>query len=183
MYPLNELQLLIRALEFAAHKHRDQRRKDREASPYINHPITLLSILANEGSVTDVNALAAALLHDTLEDTETTEDELRQLFGDTITDIVLEVTDDKTLPKAQRKQEQIVNAARASYPARLVKLADKIANLRDVLQTPPASWSIERKRDYFAWSNQVLDGLRGTHPELERSFDALLARGIRLFAE
>src|SRR5688500_7920608 len=118
-----ELALLLKALAFAAHKHRDQRRKDPAASPYINHPIALADVLVNEGGVRDAGVICAAVLHDTIEDTETTPQELGREFGRVIRDVVLEVTDDKTLPKAERKRRQVESAARASDAAKLVKLA------------------------------------------------------------
>ena len=133
-------------------------------------------LLAAEGGVTDPDVLCAALLHDTLEDTETTADELRDAFGDRVCDIVLEVTDDKSLPKAERKQLQIVHAATASPSAQLVKLADKISNLRDLLSSPPTGWPAERKQAYFDWAARVVAGLRGVHPELEKVFDELSSR-------
>ncbi|MBK8864376.1 MAG: bifunctional (p)ppGpp synthetase/guanosine-3',5'-bis(diphosphate) 3'-pyrophosphohydrolase [Betaproteobacteria bacterium] len=164
--------LLLRAASFAAHKHRDQRRKDARASPYINHPLMLADILASEGSVTDTVTLCAALLHDTIEDTETKPDELRELFGPEIAAVVVEVTDDKTLEKADRKRLQVEHASVISDKAKLVKLADKIANIRDVVSSPPADWSLDRKRDYFDWAKRVIDQLRGVHPQLEAAFDA-----------
>lgn len=162
---------LISALAFAAHKHRDQRRKDANASPYINHPIALANVLANEAGIDDERVLIAAVLHDTIEDTETTELELARLFGQEITAIVLEVTDDKALPKAERKRLQIENAPDISRRAKLVKLADKTCNLRDVAGNQPVGWSLERKQAYFDWAKAVVDGVRGVHPELERIFD------------
>src|SRR5713101_8757667 len=129
-----DLTLLLKALAFAAHKHRDQRRKDAQASPYINHPIALADVLVNEGGVTDVEVLCAALLHDTVEDTATTHEELANAFGSRIARIVAEVTDDKTLPKAERKRLQIEHAPSISREAKLVKLADKLCNLRDVAE-------------------------------------------------
>jgi len=168
--------VLIAALHFAAEKHRNQRRKDIEASPYINHPIALAKILAIEGGVEDGPVLCAAVLHDTIEDTETTYAELAERFGAAIADVVAEVTDDKALPKAERKQLQIEHAPHASRAAKLVKLADKIANLRDVADHPPSQWPLERRRDYFDWAKRVVDGLRGTHARLEAAFDAAYAR-------
>jgi guanosine-3',5'-bis(diphosphate) 3'-pyrophosphohydrolase len=162
---------ILNALIFAARKHRDQRRKDEASSPYINHPIELAVLLAKEAGVTDPVVLNAALLHDTVEDTETTEAELLEYFGSQIAAIVMELTDNKALPKMRRKQLQIEHAARASYEARLVKLADKICNLRDMHVNPPANWDLARRREYFDWARQVVDGLRGTHVELERLFD------------
>jgi guanosine-3',5'-bis(diphosphate) 3'-pyrophosphohydrolase len=170
--PEPDLPLLLRALSFAAHKHRDQRRKDAEASPYINHPIALAEVLAREGGVADIEVLAAALLHDTIEDTATTFEELVEHFGDRIAGMVAEVTDDKNLPKAERKRLQIVHAAGISPGAKLVKLADKICNLRDVADRPPATWNLERRQEYFEWAKRVIDGLRGAHPVLEAAFDA-----------
>lgn len=162
---------LLAAIAFAAHKHRDQRRKDAAASPYINHPIALANVLANEGGIDDERVLIAAILHDTIEDTETTELELVREFGQEIAGIVLEVTDDKALSKAQRKRLQIKHAATISRRAKLVKLADKICNLRDVAGNPPADWSVERRQEYFDWAKAVIDGLRGVHPALEHIFD------------
>ncbi|HEY6966790.1 MAG TPA: HD domain-containing protein, partial [Burkholderiales bacterium] len=158
-----DLALLFRALAFAAHKHRDQRRKDAEASPYINHPIALAEVLAGEGGIADAEVLAAALLHDTIEDTDTSLEELRREFGERIAAMVMEVTDDKALPKAERKRLQIVHAAGISPGAKLVKLADKICNLRDIAHSPPVGWSIERRVEYFEWAKQVVDRLRGAH--------------------
>ena len=172
----NELKLLLKALAFAADKHRNQRRKDEAASPYINHPIAVSNILCNEGHVTDLNVLCGALLHDTVEDTETTAEELVSEFGQEISDIVMEVTDDKSMDNQQRKQLQIEHAATISFPAKLIKLADKISNLRDITNNPPADWSLERKRKYFDWAKEVIDQLRSVHPGLEEIFDAAYAR-------
>jgi guanosine-3',5'-bis(diphosphate) 3'-pyrophosphohydrolase len=171
---------LIRAIAFAAEKHRKQRRKDADASPYINHPIGLADVLANEGGIEDPVVLCAAVLHDTIEDTETTTEELEAQFGHAVTAIVLEVTDDKSLEKHVRKQRQIEHAPHSSPEARLVKLADKICNLRDIIASPPAEWSAERKQAYFDWAAQVVAGLRGIHPQLEALFDGLLARRAEL---
>jgi guanosine-3',5'-bis(diphosphate) 3'-pyrophosphohydrolase len=167
-----DLGVVIRALAFAADKHRHQRRKDREASPYINHPIDLADILVNEARILDPVAIVAAVLHDTVEDTDTTLDELAAAFGPEVSAIVAEVTDDKALPKEERKRLQEVHAPSASFRAQQVKLADKISNLRDLARRPPANWDLERKRAYFDWSKRVIDGIRGRHPELEALFDA-----------
>jgi GTP diphosphokinase / guanosine-3',5'-bis(diphosphate) 3'-diphosphatase len=168
---------IIEAIAFAAEKHRNQRRKDADASPYINHPIALANLLANEGNVTDETVILGAVLHDTIEDTETTEQELHRLFGKDVTDVVIEVTDDKTLPKAERKRLQIEHAGHISQRAQLVKLADKICNLRDIAATPPEDWSLERKSAYFDWAKAVVDGLRGVHPGLEALFDEVYIAG------
>lgn len=170
------LGLVLKALAFAAEKHRSQRRKDAEASPYINHPIALAGVLFQEAGVHDPTVLAAAILHDTVEDTETTVGELRREFGDQVTGIVEEVTDDKRLPKAERKRLQIEHAPGVSFGAQQVKLADKICNLRDLAQSPPASWTLERKREYFEWAKAVIDGVRGKHPRLEAIFDLAYQR-------
>lgn len=168
----SDLKLLLKALSFAAYKHKDQRRKDVESSPYINHPISLASILCNEGHVTDIVVICAALLHDTVEDTDTTADELEKEFGALISDIVMDVTDDKTLDKAARKQHQINHAAHISDQAKLVKLADKISNMRDISSNPPSGWGLERRQEYFDWARAVIDQLRGVHGPLEDLFDS-----------
>ena len=166
-----EHQQLLKALSFAAHKHKDQRRKDVDSSPYINHPISLANILCNEGHVADIDVICAALLHDTVEDTDTTSEELESTFGSTISRIVMDVTDDKSLDKAVRKQCQIEHAAYICDQAKLVKLADKISNLRDVASSPPGSWELERKQEYFDSAKKVIDQLRGVNPALEGIFD------------
>lgn len=166
---------LIETVAFAAQKHRDQRRKDVVASPYIDHPIALANVLANESGGTNLTALCAAALHDTVEDTDTTEDELIERFGSDTASVVIEVTDDPSLDKAGRKELQ-EHAPHLSYAARLVKLADKICNLRDILASPRADWPTERKGAYFEWAARVVAGLRGTHPGLETVFDGLYAR-------
>jgi guanosine-3',5'-bis(diphosphate) 3'-pyrophosphohydrolase len=161
---------VLSAATFAAERHRDQRRKGKDASPYINHPLALASLLAERGE-RDATLLMAALLHDTVEDTATTFEDIERSFGSEVADIVREVTDDKTLTKAERKRLQIEHAARLSRRAMLVKLADKICNLRDVVVSPPADWSLQRKREYFDWAKAVVDRMRGVHPELEAMFD------------
>lgn len=170
--------LVVRAAAFASQKHRSQRRKDADASPYINHPLALADILANEGGITDGPIIAAALLHDTVEDTETSLDELRSAFGEEIASIVAQVTDAKSLPKDERKRLQVLKAAHKSDAAKLVKLADKISNLRDIAWSPPVDWSIDRKIQYFQWARDVVDGLRGANAQLEAAFDHAYKVGI-----
>ena len=170
-----DLEVILKALEFAARKHRDQRRKGAEGSPYINHPIALAYVLCNEGKITDPLVIAAAILHDTLEDTDTEVAELVREFGAEIAHIVLEVSDDKRLPKAERKRLQIERTPHLSPKAKLVKLADKICNLRDMHTTPPVGWSVERQREYFDWARGVVAGMRGIHKALEDIFDAAYA--------
>jgi guanosine-3',5'-bis(diphosphate) 3'-pyrophosphohydrolase len=165
------LPLILSAAAFAAERHRDQRRKDAGASPYINHPLALAAILSAEGAVEDPVVIAAALLHDTVEDTETTLAEIEARFGADVAGIVAEVTDDKDLPKAVRKALQVSKAAHKSPRAKLVKLADKIANLRDLAASPPADWPAERRAEYAAWSARVVEGLRGSNAALEAAFD------------
>ena len=173
----SQLGAFVRAVAFAADKHRNQRRKDADASPYINHPIALASVLADEGGVSDITVLCAPVLHDTIEDTETTAEELTTVFGPKVATVVLEVTDDKSLEKHIRKQRQIEHAPYISTEAKLVKLADKICNMRDIQASPPANWSLDRKLAYFDWAAQVVAGVRGVHPGLEAVFDDIYARG------
>lgn len=175
MNPTTPIALILRALAFAAHKHRDQRRKDPQASPYINHPIALANVLRNEAGIEDETVICAALLHDTIEDTETTPEELELAFGVAIRNIVLEVTDDKRLPKMERKRLQVLHAPGLSDAAKLVKLADKICNLRDIANHPPLNWDLARRQQYFDWAQQVVAGVRGVHPDLERLFDVACA--------
>lgn len=167
---------ILSAAAFAARKHRDQKRKDLAASPYINHPLEVAERLAHAG-VTDLATLQAAILHDTIEDTETTAEELEGAFGGDVCRIVLEVTDDKSLPKAERKRLQIEHSPQLSEAAKLIKLSDKTSNVRDVTHTPPHDWDQQRRLDYLQWATRVVDGLRGVHPELEAWFDEAIAAG------
>jgi len=177
-----DLPLLIAALNYAAHQHRDQRRKDEDATPYINHPISLLHILAVEAGVTDTEVLCAAVLHDVIEDcAETAADrelranEIASLFGTEVLAIVQDVTDDKDLPKAERKQMQIDHARQLIHGAKLVKLADKTANLRDVANNAPPDWPLERRREYFDWAKSVVDAIGPAHSGLRKLFDQACA--------
>jgi guanosine-3',5'-bis(diphosphate) 3'-pyrophosphohydrolase len=172
---------IIDAIAFAAETHRDQRRKGAEAAPYINHPIALMRILAVEAGVDDIDVLCAAALHDYLEDccgdpgqptVGQGRDLVRERFGETVLGYVVAVTDDKALDKAERKLLQIEHAAHLAYGARLVKLADKTANLRDIARSPPTGWPRQRIADYFAWAAAVIAPMRGTPPALEALFDA-----------
>ena len=170
---------LLRAATFAADKHRDQRRKDAEASPYINHPLSVAHLLAHDGGVRDASLLVAALLHDTVEDTETTPHELEEAFGPGVRAIVDEVTDDKSLPKNQRKALQIEHAPLASVAAKQLKIADKICNIRDIADCPPTDWSESRKAEYLSWTEHVVHGCRGVNPALDAAYDRALEEARR----
>jgi guanosine-3',5'-bis(diphosphate) 3'-pyrophosphohydrolase len=179
---MNNLKLLLSAASFAARRHTGQTRKGKEGRPYINHPIELAEMLINTADVQDVEVLAAALLHDTVEDTETRNEEIAELFGDRVAGIVREVTDDKSLPKHRRKELQIEHAPHLSPDAKLVKIADKISNVTDITNDPPADWPIERRREYIEWGEKVVAGMRGTNSALEAQFDrAVTAARERFF--
>jgi len=170
------IETLIKCINFAAIKHKDQRRLDPEQTPYINHPIGVAYILTNEAKVTDVEVIQAALLHDTVEDTDTTFEEIEREFGSRVCDIVKEVTDDKSLPKITRKELQIKHAPTSSPQAKLVKLADKLYNLRDLERAIPKKWTAQRVQEYFKWSKQVVDGLKGSNRSMENSLDELFKK-------
>lgn len=161
---------LLRAVRFAADKHRHQRRKGRDASPYINHPIEVAELISRVGEIDDPAVLIAAILHDTVEDTETTFEAIEDEFGAEVRDLVAEVTDDKSLPKAERKRLQVEHSARLSERAKLIKIADKTCNVRDIAHSPPHDWNGERCSEYIDWARRVVDGCRGTHAGLERVF-------------
>jgi (p)ppGpp synthase/HD superfamily hydrolase len=174
--------LILRAIDFAARKHRDQRRKDEGASPYINHPISVSLLLAERGGIADAEVLAAAILHDTLEDTDTTSKELEAAFGTRIRKLVEEVTDDKRLPKARRKELQIDHASQLSPDAVLIKLGDKISNVLDVTHSPPADWNIQRRREYLDWAESVVNNCARVNSALEAYFAQVLEDGrLKLF--
>lgn len=162
---------ILRAASFAAEKHTGQHRKGARAEPYINHPIEVANLLVNVGKVEDVDLILAALLHDTVEDSGVTFAELEETFGAAVADYVKELTDDKSLPKDQRKRLQIEHAPHLSHGAKQVKLADKISNIRDITISPPADWSAERRLEYVEWGKKVVAGLRGANVGLEQLFD------------
>ena len=176
------LTALLTALHFAADKHRDQRRKSREACPYINHPIEVAEILSRVGGVTDLATLQAAILHDTIEDTQTSGDELEARFGVEVRRLVEEVSDDQRLPKAERKRLQIEHAPHLSSKAKLIKIADKISNVRDVTHSPPTHWPHQRRCEYLDWADKVVAGLRGSNLAVDALFDYTLKEGRRLLA-
>lgn len=168
------------ALAYAAAKHMHQRRLGPEAEPFINHPIALVHVLTAEGFVYSPDVIQAALLHDVLEDTDTSFEELQDAFGRKVASIVLEVSDDKRLPKAERKRLQIVNAPYLSRDAALVKLADKICNVRDMVDATPVGWSVARQCEYFDWALAVVRRLPSVNLHLERAFYQAYARRPRL---
>lgn len=169
--------LLLKALRFASQKHSDQRRKNAKASPYINHPIQVAQILWDVAGARDDALLIAAILHDTIEDTDTTPDQIKAEFGEEVLALVLEVTDDKSLPKQTRKQLQVEHAPHKSDKAKLLKLADKVSNVGDIINWPPKDWSLERRQEYLLWTERVVAGLRGVNEKLERQYDDLLIQG------
>jgi GTP diphosphokinase / guanosine-3',5'-bis(diphosphate) 3'-diphosphatase len=171
---------LLRALSFAAEKHRDQRRKGSNKAPYINHPIDVACIIAIDGGISDVSVLEAAILHDTIEDTDTTAAEIEEHFGADVASLVVEMTDDMSLPSAERKAHQVLRAPSLSTRAKYIKLGDKIANVRDIAHHPPPEWTLDRRKNYFEWTAKVIDGCRGVNAGLERRYDQVLAEARRL---
>jgi guanosine-3',5'-bis(diphosphate) 3'-pyrophosphohydrolase len=162
--------LLMKAFLFSARKHRRQRRKDWEFSPYINHPIEVAELLWRVGGVRRVDVLLAAILHDTVEDTSTSPQEIEDVFGSGVCGIVMEVTDDKNLPKDMRKALQIEHAPHLSEGAKLVKLGDKICNVVDLYRSPPITWTRGRRKEYLDWSEKVVNGLKGVNQTLEEYY-------------
>lgn len=178
----NDLSVFLKAMKFSAEKHRNQRRKDVQESPYINHPIEVANVLWTIGDVYDVSTIVAALLHDTIEDTNATREEILTNFGEEVLDLVLEVSDDKSLPKQERKARQITKAPSLSLKAKQLKLADKICNISDIVNLPPHNWSWQRRVDYLEWAAAVVAGLRGVNAKLEKYFDETLAEARKKLA-
>jgi guanosine-3',5'-bis(diphosphate) 3'-pyrophosphohydrolase len=165
---------ILAAATFAAEKHKDQKRKGSDGQPYINHPLEVAKLVAEVGGIDDEDMLVAAILHDTVEDCGVSFQELEERFGATVAGYVRELTDDKSLPKAERKRLQVEHAPHLSHGAKQIKLADKISNITDVLNNPPENWSIERRREYVEWGERVVAGLRGANKDLEKRFDAVV---------
>ncbi|MFZ2444718.1 MAG: HD domain-containing protein [Syntrophobacteraceae bacterium] len=172
-----DFSLFFSALKFCAEKHRTQRRKDAARTPYLNHPIEVAEILWRVGGVREITVLAAALLHDVIEDTEAVPEEVSALFGGEILSLVLEVSDDKSLPAARRKELQVLHAPALSLGAKLIKIADKICNVRDITRSPPPDWPFERRMGYLDWAERVVSGLGAFNAELEDHFHKHLAEG------
>ena len=161
----------LKALRTASVAHKFQMRKDGH-TPFINHPIQVAELISSVGNIQNEDILCAAILHDIVEDTPTSYEEVKNMFGKEIANIVMECSDDKSLPKAERKRLQVATVRYKSNSAKIVKLADKIANMNDIIINPPSAWDIERKLAYFEWSKEVVDvGLRGINPGLEAMFD------------
>lgn len=163
---------------FAADKHSAQRRKGADAEPYINHLIEVAQLVSAAHPESDVEVVIAAILHDTIEDAGVTREELNELFGSGVAALVVELTDDKSLPRQERKRLQIVNAPKKSVRAQTIKLADKISNLRAIRSSPPVDWSDQRKAEYFDWARQVVNGFTAPNPLLKAEFDSLINGGV-----
>jgi (p)ppGpp synthase/HD superfamily hydrolase len=174
----SELVLLAKAIDFAARKHKDQRRKGVAAEPYVNHPAEVARLVAEATGGNDAVLVLGAVLHDTIEDTETTRQELEAEFGLEVAALVVELTDDKSQPKARRKQLQQEHAPHKSPRAKMVKLADKTSNLRSIATSPPTDWDERRMREYFDWAARVVAGCRGVNDRLEQAFDEAYRAGI-----
>ena len=172
---MNTINKLVEAASFAAQRHTGHQRKGNDKQPYINHPLEVANLIANVGQVDDVDVLIAAILHDTVEDVGVTKDDIVKQFGERVAGIVMEVTDDKTLPKEERKRLQVEHAPHLSPEAKLVKLGDKISNISDVTNNPPDGWDLQRRKQYIDWGEAVGKGLRGVNGALEKKFDETIA--------
>jgi (p)ppGpp synthase/HD superfamily hydrolase len=175
---MNGVHLVARAFDFAARAHAAQRRKGMRAEPYVNHLAEVALLLAEATGGEDPALVAAGLLHDTIEDTDTSREQLEREFGPEIAGIVAEVTDDKSLPQHERKERQVRSAPGKSARARMLKVADKTANLRSVLESPPVGWSRRRKAEYFAWSRRVVEACGAVSDYLEARFREAHAMGV-----
>ena len=170
---------ILKAIKFAAEKHSGQRRKNFTATPYINHPIEVAEYLSRVGGVSDEAILISALLHDTIEDTDTTKEEIETEFGKDVLQLVLECTDDKSLTRVEQKRLQVVNAPKKSPGAKMIKIADKTCNLRSILADPPRDWSVTRKLEYFQWASDVIVGLKGINADLDHEVESILKTGFQ----
>ncbi|SRR6266849_2863521 len=174
--PSAPLVRILAAASFAAKAHAGQKRKGAAAEPYINHLIEVAELVASSGSELDVNLIMACFLHDVVEDTSVTPQEVARLFNDDVASLVMEATDNKTLPKDERKAMQVKTAPHKSARAQTLKLADKISNLRALLTSPPPDWSRERKRQYFEWARAVVSGFTSSNPYLFDEFEKTYQR-------
>src|SRR5580765_6250878 len=169
------IQRILAAARFAAEKHAQQKRKGALGEPYFNHLLEVAELIATSTPELDVELVMAGFLHDTVEDTGVTLQELKDRFGSDVAGLVAEVTDDKMLPKEMRKRLQVQDAHLKSERAQTLKLADKISNLRSILASPPVGWNLERKQQYFEWARQVVSGLTAPNQLLKAEFDKTYA--------
>jgi (p)ppGpp synthase/HD superfamily hydrolase len=176
---MKELTSVMRAADAAARWHVNQRRKGSAQEPYINHLLEVASLVAHATDRTDTDVVIAALLHDAIEDQHVKSEIIASKFGEHVANIVMEVTDNKSLPKEERKRLQIVNAPKKCREAKLIKLADKISNVRAVTISPAIGWPVQRRLDYIDWAKKVVAGLRGTSPWLEQQFDEAVERAVQ----
>jgi (p)ppGpp synthase/HD superfamily hydrolase len=174
--PARMVQRILASERFAAEKHAGQKRKGLAAEPYINHLIEVAELIAASSDVLDVNLVMAGFLHDTIEDTGVTATELERRFGPDVAALVVEATDDKSLPQEIRKALQVKHAPLKSPRAQILKLADKISNLRSILASPPADWSRERRRRYCEWAKEVVSGFTSPNGVLQAEFDKVYAQ-------
>jgi (p)ppGpp synthase/HD superfamily hydrolase len=172
---MNGLVTVLRAADAAARWHVNQRRKGAAQEPYVTHLLEVAMLVAEATAGADPNLIVAALLHDTIEDQGVTRDEIAAQFNDDVAGLVVEVTDDKQLPKAERKRLQIEHAPKLTPRAKILKFADKISNLRSLATSPPAGWPMQRRIDYVIWTTKVVQGLRGASDLLEQEFDRAAA--------
>ncbi|HET6990821.1 MAG TPA: HD domain-containing protein [Bacteroidia bacterium] len=168
----------VDSILFAAKSHAGQLRKDGK-TPYINHPLEVMHLLMHTGGIHDTDVLIAAVLHDVIEDTSVTAGEIAERFGENVSKIVQELTDDKSLSKEERKKQQLFSASQLSDSARLVRISDKICNVYDILYAPPGDWEMSRRKDYLEWANAVVGKIRGINKNLEKRFDELIREGNR----
>jgi (p)ppGpp synthase/HD superfamily hydrolase len=177
--PENSIAKVLAAAQTAASWHAKQLRKGSASEPYINHLLEVAALVNEATRGEDIGLVVAALLHDAVEDQGITRETIAEKFGEDVAGLVMEVTDDKSLPKAVRKRLQIENALKKSRRAKILKLADKISNVTAIGRDPPADWPVERQEEYVQWGRDVVAGLRGASPELEQLFDQAAKEATR----
>lgn len=168
---MKDLIAVVEAAHAAARWHTHQRRDGAAAEPYVNHLLEVASLVAEATGGEDPNLVIAALLHDAVEDQDVSPAFIAETWGEDVARLVMEVTDDKALDKAMRKRLQVESAPHKSERAKVLKLADKTANLRAIAASPPVDWSMQRRLEYLAWARDVAKALRGVNPGLEAEFD------------
>jgi guanosine-3',5'-bis(diphosphate) 3'-pyrophosphohydrolase len=168
---LAPLRLVSEAAELAARRHNGMARKGRGSEPYINHLAEVANLLSTATDGADAELVAAGWLHDTIEDTETTREELAQKFSERVASLVVECTDDMSLPKSERRRLQVIDARRKSPGTKLIKIADKISNIGARIHPDPSADERDDLADYTRWAEQVVAGCRGGNAFLDQTFD------------
>jgi len=168
---LNEkdAEAVLGAAIFATEKHKSQVRSNEKKTPYIIHPIEVADLVMKIGHVYDKDVLITALLHDVMDDTQTTYEQITSLYGTKVSSYLEEMTSKQGLSLKEQKKQQIMQAFRQNPSVAIIKLSDKLSNLKTLATSPPPSWSRDRIDQYFQWAQTVIENLPESNQLLKKA--------------